>query len=102
MARILEMFEVLGHRDQTEGRGGMYVVGYAFDRESANRMAAGKGVYGAPGEINHMRAVMLADGAVYTLGHRVDEEWQRMHAAARARAKLSPEDLRALGLERGR
>lgn len=97
-AEFVELWEVSGERDRTEGRGGMYVVGYAQDFAAAERLSEDRGVMGAPGVVRAVRAVRFADGSTYVLGARCDDAWRAAEARARALAKLTAEERALLGL----
>ena len=96
---FITIWQVTGDKDQTEGRGGTYVVGYTKTEKEAQELARGKGVMGSDGEVHLKQAIKFDHGAIYEIGERCDEQWAKMERKAAALAKLTPEDREALGLK---
>lgn len=61
---ISEGFIALGHRDQEEGRRGLYEIGRYTTEEEAREAAKGEGVFGTPGEVESFETVLYSGGAI--------------------------------------
>lgn len=100
-AGIIDLYEVTGDTDKTEGRGGSYKVGTYLDRSDAELAARGHGVMGSPGYIHKKSIVLFEDGTAYELGQEV-KNFQRTLEQSKLRSnalkKLSEEERKALGI----
>lgn len=94
--KFVPVYQVMGQTDRTEGRGPLYIVGYATDMAEATRMAQDKGTIGTPGTIKTVMGLRFPNGEVFVLGERIDTAWKQQVLRDRAKAKLTPEELNAL------
>ena len=101
--QIIKCFEVLGNTDTTEGRGPMKVVARFTTREAATLYVKSKayaqwcvmGCQNLQYDLNNIKEVTL------TILERVDEleQMELEELKARALAKLTDKEKRALGLD---
>jgi hypothetical protein len=106
--RTASVHRVIGNTDTTEGRGRSFTLGWFLDHGPATRFAQGRGVMGAPAEIESRteQIVQVVDGAgrpiegeCYILGESIwTPEKAANKAVQEALAKLTVEDRRVLGL----
>lgn len=106
----VKLFEVREEVDQTEGRGGTRVVGYALSQELADANAASKGVMGGPGHIREIEGFELSDEAGVVAGYILQPQVikpedilnttpkEAEDAKRRALEKLTPYERKLLGL----
>lgn len=97
------LFEVLGPIDTNEGRGGLTSYGLYYQKDMANNVAQGKGVWGAPGEVRMVDGYLIGiDGTTKFVRlkdfHDVLSEPPE-NVVARAMSKLTDEECKALGLK---
>lgn len=106
MAKIerVTLHHVTGNTDGNEGCGRTFTVGWFVDLEVAKRAAKGRYVMGTdcPIETTVKVVAKMDDGAVYLLGERIEVSYEAPEdVRKRALSKLSPEEMRALGLPNG-
>jgi hypothetical protein len=93
-------YQVVSNSDTCEGRGERVVIGRSSSLALANQCAKSRGVFGADADVHQATERMVEwDGKLYLLGEEVQMLVEDVGAArARALAKLTEEDLAALGL----
>lgn len=101
----MRLFEARGDTDQNEGRGGTFLVGWFTDEAIAKKAVEDKGVMGTLGYVKDQ----VCDVAVFKNGLgedvigiikeyiQIDYEDPR-ETRAKALAKLTPKERKALGL----
>jgi len=103
----LTIFKAQGETNTEDARGPLYTIGYFLDRENAVAAARTKGVFGQDGYVENIdAAVVVYDDpetgmpVVRKLGSVVNHEYEDDdNVRAKALAKLSPKERRALGLK---
>lgn len=101
--KAISVFEVTGPVDQNGGYGGTKSYGFYFHHDMAYNVANDKGAWGAPGYVNMVHGYLLEiDGMTKFVNtkdfHDVLSEPPE-DVIARAKAKLTEEELVALGLK---
>ena len=97
-------YEVRGQLDSCEGRSGTYLVGFFNSKEVADKAALKKGVWDRPGDVSVCSGFLVDVGNgeekfvrpedFHTIIYETQED-----VVARAKAKLSADEIRALGLK---
>jgi hypothetical protein len=101
--RCATIFEVRGEIDANEGRGGTRSCGFYYQEDLANEAAKGKGVFGGPGRVDKITGYLFdLDGDIRFVKptdlHEVLSE-PKEKVVARAKAKLTKDELVALGIK---
>ncbi len=97
----LTVYHVTTNTDLTEGRGGTVTIGYFLDEGIAKRAAKGEGVMGGDARIEQQQVttVRILD-RVFLVGKEIHLSYDPpREVRARAIAKLTPEERRALRVE---
>jgi len=72
---ISEGFISLGHRDQEEGRRGLYEIGRFTTEAEAREACKTEGVFGTPGEVESFETRLYSGGAL--VEETVRLKWSR-------------------------
>lgn len=102
MAKLIDVFAVYETSDEYGRRSAL--VGYYTSKDGAKMAAKGRGWYGSEGAIESARALEV-DGKWYALKESepimLDTDLQELKRRRRAQAlaKLTPEDMRELGIK---
>jgi hypothetical protein len=105
--KCISAYEVRGQNDTTEGRGGTYLVGYFFNKTTADEAAKDKGVWGSPGLVKAVAALAIEepDGSYkYYLDNPIEIKSmtpEEMLAKAKKKLKdsLTSEEIETLGIK---
>jgi hypothetical protein len=102
----MNLYEVRGENDSTEGRGGTHLVGWFTSSEIADKAAEGKGVMGYKGTVNpHTKVVVTyrddeGNDVTHLVGEQILVQYEDpKEVRARGLAKLTPAERHALGLK---
>lgn len=98
------LHHVTSNTELCEGRGATVTVGWFLDRGVAERAAKGRYVMGTdcPIETTTKTVARMDSGALHLLGEKIEVSYEDPEQVKRrALAKLTPEEMRALGLPAG-
>lgn len=99
--KIIKVYEAYQELDTEEGKGGRTSLGIFFNENIAKTMAIGKGVHGGDGQVVTRVALQLSNDLVFLLAsEKPVNVFPSTQEAFRAsgRNKLTPEEIKALGL----
>lgn len=100
----MQLFEVIGNTDTTEGKGRRITLGWFVDEYAAKSFANGRGTMGyvAPIERSEKRCIIDEFGNIMIFGervHKTDPAWLATAKREAILAKLTPEEIDFLDIK---
>jgi hypothetical protein len=99
-AEIVRVYEAIGHTGNDDRDHRTYTIGFFTTATLATEAARGKGFYTGDGQVKAVKVLRIVN-SFYMLEPVQVDDMTHQERRRKAIAKLTPEDLEALGIEEG-